>query len=391
MTNKIAKDGNGSVPRHPDDADLISYLDGELAAADQDHTRTHLEGCWNCRSRMLAVQGSIENFLRARKQTMPSEVPPPGAAVAQFRRRLAQHQNASVALRAQLPRWFRNLNTAFSGLLRPILVYKKTAIASLLVVLSLAVLLLDPLKWNSVSAGELLTRASAYEFLNETPSGKVVRARARFDRINLTTKAQENLGQIETDADGASKALYISVDSAGVARKRALPDRDQPADLDSLVTGFGPDTARYLAAQGWMPQVSVSLYQRLIAGRGLAGNDGATAKRNGTVYEIHHGFAVGHPSHITETVLTLNVATYAPQTVSIFTVEDSEHLEYRLTRTSIESIERTPEIAKLFEPPANENAKKTTVSPATPNTLSRPPDESLAMPLTASPAIASAD
>jgi hypothetical protein len=372
---KQTSDGNGSLPRHLEDADLISYLDGELERAEHEYVRTHLEGCWNCRSALLAVQNSIESFLRARKQIMPDEIPPSTAATAQFRRRLAQHRSAPVTLRLHLGPWLRSLIPSPSGrglgrgssvtrsrepkpfspwkglfhVLSLVGTYKKTALATGLVALVLVALLIDPLGLNSVSADELLTKASAYEFLNETPKGKVVRLRARLDRINLATKAETPLGQIETDTDSSSSAVHVSVESASRGlRRQTFPDRDKPS-ADLFREDFKPETASYLKDHGWVPQVSVSLYQRLIAGRGLKGNDGATVTRRGGLYELRHPFANGHPSHITETVITLNEQTYAPQAVSMFTLEGNERFEYRLTRTLIEAVERTPEVAQLFD------------------------------------------
>ena len=373
---KTTSEGNGSVPRHLEDVDLISYLDGELERAEQDYARTHLEGCWNCRSHLLAVQNSIESFLRARKQVMPPEVPPADAAVGKFRRRLSEHASAPVSARLglRLGQWLRSFVPDFTLLQT----YRKTALASALVLVALTFVLLDPLKWNAVSADELLSRADAHEFLNERPQGKVVRQRARFVRINQTTKAETDLGQVETDADNLSAAVYVSVESRSRgAQRQTLPDRDK-SSANFFREDFQFETSAYLRTQGWLPQVSTSLYQRLIAGRGRPANEGAIVSRHGNFYELHHPFVAGHQSHISEAVLTLNAENYAPHSISIVTVENGERLEYRLTRTSIEAIERTPDVAKLFESSANDvaligksDARHPTPDPlvSTPNTL----------------------
>jgi len=370
---RTTTDGNGSVPRHLEDVDLISYLDGELERAEQEFARTHLEGCWSCRSHLLAVQNSIESFLRARKQVLPSELPPSGVAMAQFRRRLTEHASAPVSARLglRLGQWLRSF-VAFPDVTL-IRTYKKTALASAVAVIALIFVLLDPFKWNAVSADELLTRASAYEFLNERPQGKILRQRARFVRINQTTKTETDLGQVETDADSLSSALHVSIESASHgARRETLPDRDKPS-ADFFREDFTAETALYLRSQGWLPQVSTSLYQRLIAGRGRPANDGATVARYDNFYQLHHPFATDHQSHITEAVLTLNAADYAPHSISIITVENSERYEYRLTRTSIEAEERTADLAQLFEtaksmPPTARELETRNPKPATENT-----------------------
>ena len=373
---KTTSDGNGSVPRHLEAAELISFLDGELERGEQEQARAHLEGCWNCRSRLLAVENSIETFLRARKQILPDDIPPASAATAQFRRRLAQHRNAPVGARLQITRWL-SLRRLFSApkVLTPVFSYRKTALASAAIAIAvLVVAFFDPFKWSAVSADELLSRASAHELLNESPKGKVVRARARLDRINRATKTETNLGQIETDADNLSPALFVSVFSAsGVTHRETLSDRDKPA-ANFFGYAFPPETASYLRDQGWVPQVSVDVYQRLIAGRSLHGNEGASVTRRGVAYEVHHSFAAGHQSHISEAVITLDSQSYAPRTMSILTVEGSEQFEYRLTRTSIESVERTPEMAKLFESPAESVTTKLETRNSKPETEDPKPE-----------------
>lgn len=350
---KTTNDGKGALPRHLDDADLISFLDGELDRTEQDYARSHLEGCWNCRSQLLAIQNSIENFLRARKQIMPHEIPPSARAVAQFRRRLAQHRSVPVAMHLQVTDWLRSLrHLPFVEL---ILNYRKTALASALTAIALIIFFADPFASNIVSADELLIRASTYELLKETPGEKVIRTTARLDRINLKTREGKALVEIQMAADNLSRAIHLSSQTAtGEARKRRLPDRDTRPDTALFADNFTVDTATYFMEQRWLPQVSAALYKRLIAGRGLNEYVGASAKLSGSACEIEHAFAPAHASRIVKTVLTLNAITYAPQSVSIFTVQGDDQFEYRLTRTSIESVERTPEIAKLFEVSENE-------------------------------------
>src|SRR5688572_3255186 len=87
---------NAAVPRHLEDDDIVSYVDGELLREEQERARLHLESCWGCRSRLNIAQSSIENFMRLRQERLlPGELPPSGPAVDLFRRRLAEH-NAST-------------------------------------------------------------------------------------------------------------------------------------------------------------------------------------------------------------------------------------------------------------------------------------------------------
>ncbi len=393
---KTKNDGKNPVPRHLDDADLISYLDGELTRAEQEYARTHLESCWNCRSQLLATQNSIESFLCVRKQVLPAEIPPASPAVAQFRRRLAQHASAPVSLRVRLTNWlsaprWRKLLPDFSLVLK----YKRTAFATAVVSLALLFAFIDPFNWNRVSADELLSRADAYEFLNEFPAGKVLRARVRIDRIAFSTKTEKQIGEIETAQDDLTSRIYISAKLAsGAIRRETLPDSDKLTGVDFFTRDLKPETAEYLNGQNWFPQVSVSSYRRLIAGRGLSRNDGAFTARHGDSYELHHPFAPSHASGITETVLFLSTENYAPQGVGIFTVEGNERFEYKVTRTSFERVERTPEIAKLFD--ASKTEGSLTSKSATANAELETGNSKLetALPLALSPlphAVASAE
>lgn len=359
-------DGNGAVPRHLDEVDLISYLDGELEHAEQQNARAHLEGCWNCRSELLAVQNRIENFLRVRKQILPEELPPSGPTLNQFRRRLNEHQSAPVSARLSLRfgLWLRS----FLPDLTPIRTYKKTALATGLAFIVLFALLVLPSRLNQVSADELLTRAGSYEFLNETPSGKVARTRVRLDRISLSKRSEKKIGEIDLAADSLTSSVYVAGHHAsGAIDKRTVSHRDQLKDVNFFDSDFSPSASSYFAAQGYFPDVSVQAYRLLIGGRGLAGSEGAFTKRRGDLYELHHPFASSHPSGITETVFFVNAQSYAPASISIFATDGSDRIEYRFTRISFERVERTPEIAKLFEAPPSSVVSSS--GKATPNTL----------------------
>ena len=378
---KTTNDGS-PLPRHLDDDDLICYLDGEVTRAEQDFARTHLEGCWNCRSRLLSVQNSIESFLRLRKQVRPPEVPPSTAVMAQFRRRLSEHRTVPAGVHLQFRRWLRSLvsspfERSSSGRLLPdlslISIYKKTALASALAVVALVTLLFDPFGLNQVSADELLSRAGAYEFLNESPSGKVVRARVRVDRIAVASHLETKIGEIELAEDSLTSSVHISAHHAsGGTDQETLSDREKLSEVNLFAGEFIPVTARYLTVHSLFPQVSVSAYRRLIAGRGLAGNDGAFTAIKGDTYELHHPFPAAHSSGITETVLVLNAQSYAPRAISIFATDGRERFEYRLTRTAFERVDRTPEVARLFESSSDGtllNARSDS-GHATPETLS---------------------
>jgi hypothetical protein len=414
MKTKTTSDGHGALPRHLDDSDLISYLDGESTRDEQDYARAHLESCWHCRSQLASIETSIDAFLRVRRQILPDDTPPANIAMAQFRQRLIQHRSAPVSLRVRLLRslglpereegkriahppefgWLRQWLKTLQGsswIAADTWQHHKAALVTLVVAATLVLFFADPFDWTRVSADELLTHADTYEFLNETSTAKVVRARVRIDRISLSTKAEKRIGEIETDKDSASDKVYVSTESAsGVARKSVIDDRDKLSGVEVFDDDLSLPATNYLQKEGWFPQVTVSAYRKLISGRGFSGNDHAFVVRNGQNYELHHPFGPSHPSAITETSLQLNAQTYAPLAISIFTSEADGRFEYRLTRTSFELLERTQEVARLFE----------IVSPVDSNTtagkseIRNPKSETVRVspgPVASSPVVASAD
>jgi len=84
------------VPTHPDDSECVAYLDAECEAGERELLRAHFDGCWGCRTRLAAIEGSIARFVRARQAVAPGSLPPGEAPLAMFRLRL-QRQSAEQA------------------------------------------------------------------------------------------------------------------------------------------------------------------------------------------------------------------------------------------------------------------------------------------------------
>jgi hypothetical protein len=68
--------------------DLIAAADGELGDRRVFEVRAHLASCWSCRARMREIEGATAEFVRLHQDT--TLLPPPGAARALFRARLAE-------------------------------------------------------------------------------------------------------------------------------------------------------------------------------------------------------------------------------------------------------------------------------------------------------------
>jgi hypothetical protein len=65
--------------RHPEDGQLLRYLDGELPRGKANQVRTHLEACWQCRSQIEELKTAVGDCVRYRKNVLGVCLPPPPA------------------------------------------------------------------------------------------------------------------------------------------------------------------------------------------------------------------------------------------------------------------------------------------------------------------------
>ena len=69
---------------HLSERDMLLAADGELPARRKAQVTAHLETCWSCRERMLSLEGTIAEFIRARNRELNEQLPPaagpPGVA-----------------------------------------------------------------------------------------------------------------------------------------------------------------------------------------------------------------------------------------------------------------------------------------------------------------------
>src|SRR3954471_14331236 len=66
--------------RHPEDGMLLQYLDGELPKRQSRKVHGHLEACWQCRSEIEALEVTVKDCVRYRKQVMVGCMPEPPRA-----------------------------------------------------------------------------------------------------------------------------------------------------------------------------------------------------------------------------------------------------------------------------------------------------------------------
>jgi anti-sigma factor RsiW len=358
-----APDKHLLIPPHLGDAQIVAYLDGELARWEMNAAKAHLESCWGCRSRMGEVQHKVDGFLDARKVLLPEESVLWDSPVEQFRQRLARHASASdaqtVPFRGQIAEWGARFRNSASALLQ----YRKAVLASVMAICLLVVMFTDVLN-TRVSADTVLLRASNYETNHLPQAGRVTRISVRVDRIDRQTNVEKPLGAITLVRDSASPVVYVSANSSsGETENIAVKDVEQIAQ-PLLHVVFSNDNAdpslvQYLTAQQWIPDISIAEFRRLV---GLRGSTETSARRQDGTFELHYPFVPGHPSGIAETLLRVDAHDYAPTGLSIFTTRDGGR-EYRFTRTSFSSEPRTAEMALLLAPMESSKMSATAARP----------------------------
>ena len=63
--------------RHPEEGQLLRYLDGELPGRKARQIRKHLEACWHCRAELEELQNTAGDCVRYRKNVLGTCLPPP--------------------------------------------------------------------------------------------------------------------------------------------------------------------------------------------------------------------------------------------------------------------------------------------------------------------------
>jgi len=337
------------TPPHLSDAQLVAYLDGELPRSEVDAARSHVGGCWSCRSRAVEVQAGIDNFLRARAELMPDDSVLAESRVEQFRQRLARHAMAADAEHPPLGERIEQWGGRFRGQVAALLQQRQVVVASAVVVCLLVLMFTDSLN-TRVSADTVLVRAENYETSRLPAAGKVARTSVRVERLDHKNNVEKQLGTLTLVRDSVSSFVYLSAQSvSGQVETATVKDAKQVAIplLHVLLSDGSVASAmvQYLTSKQWVPDVSVAEFRQL-AGWGIGGQ--AFARRQGGTFELHYPFAPNHPSGIAETLLRVNAGDYSLTSLSIFTSGDDS--EYRFTRTSFSPEPRTSEMARLFAP-----------------------------------------
>lgn len=246
--------GDGAIPRHLEDDDLISYLDGEQPRDEQDQTRVHIESCWHCRSRLNSVQGSIENFLRVRRESLlPKDIPPSRPAVDLFRERLADHcaatpersllslrsWSAPVRYLASLLKRARHTQATSGPVVRIATALLIACLVSALVIFSNRV--------SIVSANELLSRAvDARDRQMDETTQPVIYQKLQVRQKHSKGDAENSITW-ETWSDAANARFRQAITDKETRRFISLTPRSDLVSAKTTTLNSAPETLEELA------------------------------------------------------------------------------------------------------------------------------------------------
>jgi len=200
---------------------------------------------------------------------------------------------------------------------------------------------------STASAETLLRRAEGFENAHPVEPGSVGLLSIRVEHVDAKRRMQD-LGTLEFAKDN-SGAVYATSPAEAPAQKQGVLLRTaggiETANTIPQESKLPGSVERYLEAQDSLPDVSITEFRKLVAGRQTTE---ATSKREGSAYEVDYPFAANHASGIREAQLVMDAKTYEPERISILT---SSADEYRFTRVASTETPRTTEWAGIFDTP----------------------------------------
>ena len=179
-----------SLTLHPEEEQLLRYLDGELPVQAAGEVRSHLEACWQCRAALEELQDVVSQCVHYRKNVLQRHLPTPPAPWVDIYR---QFDEIDASLE---PALFRRIARALKSPFDT--GAKKWALAAvaLLVVLGL---FYRYRQTPSVQAAELLRRAVASANVNPGQPRRI-QIRTRNRRLTRPAVATQPAGFGTADA-----------------------------------------------------------------------------------------------------------------------------------------------------------------------------------------------
>ena len=149
--------------QHPVSGSLLAYLDGELPARQAAKVRRHLEACWECRAELEALQNTVAECMRYRKNVLAANLPPPPAPWKDLSRDFSRI-DAEIARAPRIDRW------RVPGSLR----------------------------WAAAAAALVLTAGLLFQHFRETPAVQAAALLQRSEAIAQTQPARKRVLQVRT-------------------------------------------------------------------------------------------------------------------------------------------------------------------------------------------------
>ena len=189
---------------HPSERDLFLYADGELHKKHAAKIELHLASCWDCRARLTEIENTITDFVTLRRKALDRRIHEASFPSARTARALLRARIAEAAVSTRIPAW-RRISTAVA----PRAFGQPLWIGGCVVALVVAFLVVEPFLAPSVSAMEVIARASAAE--NRLPQGAVIHQRVRIRHKQKAT-ASEAAADYDLWKNGVRSRILLASD-----------------------------------------------------------------------------------------------------------------------------------------------------------------------------------
>jgi hypothetical protein len=352
---------------HPNDQELLAFLDSELAPGQLETVRAHVDTCAICQAELSSLQQVLVSVQQVRDSHVAEErALQSDDSVEQFRIRLDQHLQERRPAPADIPliRQPRAPSWTLASLLR----YRMPILASVMA-FALVVATTLSLRETTASADVLLTRSEQRDAALPAFSNQVSRSVLNIEVLDASTGQQQSLSEYVLLADSHQQQARLQTGSQGQFAGEWVADGNLFwGDLSLKAFGasnyFDQALLRYMQQQNFFPDASATQFRKLL---GRRGSTETHVRKTNDSYGLDYTFAQNHPSGIRNAVLWLNKKSYDPFQMSFYTATGSSAKEYRITRTSHIFEQRTPEVTALLSAPGHSTATPPSSSASSPS------------------------
>ncbi|HEY1483916.1 MAG TPA: zf-HC2 domain-containing protein [Candidatus Acidoferrum sp.] len=352
---------------HPNDEELMAFLDSELAPGQRETVRAHVDTCAVCQAELSSLQQVLVSVQQVRDSNVAEErALQSDDNVEQFRARLDHHIQEQRPAAADIPliRKPRARPWTLASLLR----YRMPILASV-AAFALVVATTLSLRETTASADVLLTRSEQRDAALPTSSNQVSRSVLNIQVLDANTGQQQSLSEYVLLADSRQQQARLQSASQGQFAGEWVANGNLFwGDLSFKAFGaanyFDQALLHYMQQQNFFPDASATQFRKLLEGRGSTETHVRKTKDS---YGLDYTFAKNHPSGVRNAVLWLNKKSYDPFQMSIYTANGSSTKEYRITRTSHVFEQLTPEVTALLSAPSHATAPPPSPSASSPS------------------------